>query len=434
MAKTQYIPRLVEEELDMLISSFSAVCIDGVRAVGKTTTALRRAKTVFSLDEGNVLSILRSDPKQIVNAPEPILIDEWQLMPELWDIVRRAVDDNNRPGRFILTGSAGPATLPAHSGAGRIVGVRMRPMSLHERWAEQSTPTVSLSALLSQKPSRSAEIKGKTNVGSKRYIEEIVAGGFPGMRGKGGSSDERALREYCERIVDRDFSATGHVVRKQAALRRWLSAYAAATSTTVSYEKLRAAATSNEGQKPSKPTAIAYTDTLRGMWLMDPLEAWIPLTSQFRRLAHAPKHHLADPALAASFLEASATTLQAGEQFGPEVLRDERLAGRLFESLVALNLRIYAQVANASVLHFRTWSGDHGVDFIVQQRGSSGVVAIDVKFKETAEEEDFRHLQWLKDKLGDELIDAVLVTTGEYAYRRMDSDNIAVVPAALLGP
>ncbi len=438
MPPDKYIPRLVEKELDELISTFPAVSIEGVRSAGKTTTALRRAKTVFNLDDDSVLSIVEANPSQIVNAPEPILIDEWQQFPKSWDIVRRAVDDDYRPGRFVLTGSSRPANPPTHTGAGRFVKVVMRPMSLFERWSgsgERDHPSVSLAALLSQPASVNdkAEITGETEVAGDEYIDEIVAGGFPQLRRGSATTIERAMSEYCDRIVDTEFPAAGHRVRNPAALRRWLHAYAAATSTVASYEKIRDASTNNEEQKPPKDTTAPYFDTLQSMRLVDPLPAWTPSNNQIKRLILSSKHHLADPALAASFLKANAATLRTGKQFGPEKLRDARLAGRLFESLVALNLRIYAQAAEASVSHFRTWTGDREVDFIIEQRGDSGVVAIEVKFKQVVEEKDFRHLQWLKDKLGEELIDAVMVTTGPYAYRRPD-DGIAVVPAALLGP
>jgi len=123
----------VDRELDELTASLPAVCLEGPRGAGKTTTALQRATEVFELDNPDTLSVVAADPERIVQAGGTVVVDEWQRMPYTWDLVRRAVDENPQPGRFILTGSASPATPPTHSGAGRIVSVRMRPLSLCER-------------------------------------------------------------------------------------------------------------------------------------------------------------------------------------------------------------------------------------------------------------------------------------------------------------
>ncbi len=125
-----YYRRIVDDELDELLPHLSAISLDGLRGVGKTTTALQRATTVFRMDNPETLEIVAADPRLITSAPEPVLVDEWQRYPATWDIVRRAVDDDPRPGRFILTGSATPSVRPTHSGAGRIVSIRMRPWPL----------------------------------------------------------------------------------------------------------------------------------------------------------------------------------------------------------------------------------------------------------------------------------------------------------------
>lgn len=140
---------------------------------------------------------------------------------------------------------------------------------------------------------------------------------------------------------------------------------------------------------------------------------------------------MADPALAARLLGAAEPALLGNEKLGPPLPRDGTLLGALFESLVTLCVRVYAQHAEAQVGHLRTYAGDHEVDLIVQ-RQDGRVIAIEIKLKRTVRDEDLGHLEWLRGKIGDELLDAVVVTTGEHAYRR--SDGIGVVPAALLGP
>jgi len=149
------------------------------------------------------------------------------------------------------------------------------------------------------------------------------------------------------------------------------------------------------------------------------------------RLGSAPKHHLADPALAARLLGADVDSLLEGSAGAPTVSRSGLLLGALFESLVTLSVRVYAQAAEAAVQHLRPRNGDHEVDLVVQ-RADHRVVALETKLAPTVDDRDTAQLRWLRDRLGDELLDAVVVTTGTDAYRR--ADGIAVIPAALLGP
>jgi uncharacterized protein len=420
-----YRTRVVEQELDELLASLPAIAIEGAKGVGKTETASRRATTVHRLDDPDSLALAEADPKRLLGSDPPVLLDEWQRLPEAWDLVRRAVDAGAEPGRYLLTGSASPDGGGRHSGAGRIATVRMRPLSLVERAG--GAGSVGLSELLrGERP----DVAGATDMALEDYTREIVASGFPGLSGL----PERALRTqldgYLARIVDRDFAELGHELRNPAGLRRWMTAYAAASSTTTSFEKIRDAATGGEGEKPSKRGAGPYRNVLERLWILDPVPAWQPTRRHLSRLSAAPKHQLADPALAARLLGASAPALLENEELGPPLPRDGTLLGALFESLVTLCIRVYAQQAEAQVGHLRTYAGDREVDLIVQ-RQDGRVVAIEVKLKRTIHDSDVSHLKWLEAKIGDELLDAVIVSTGEQAYRR--PDGIAVVPAALLG-
>lgn len=423
---TSYIPRVIDEELDELLPSLAAVSLEGPRAVGKTETAIQRANTIYRLDDAAQRQLIEAAPTQVLQGKPPILIDEWQRVPETWDVVRRAVDDEPRPGRFLLTGSASPAEKPTHSGAGRIATLRMRPMTLYERELEE--PTVSLGRILAgERP----EIGGQTGMALRDYTREIVTSGFPGLRHLEGRALRKHLDGYVRRIVDTDFEQLGRSVRKPATLRRWMAAFAAATATTASYSKIRDAATGGQGDQPSRDTTSYYREALQHLWIMDEVDAWTPSRNYFKRLAGAPKHHLADPALAAQLLGVGVDALLAGEEGGPTFPRDGVLLGHLFESLAALCVRVYAQAAETEARHFRTKGGRHEVDLIVK-RGDDRVVAVEVKLAGTVDDEDVKHLLWLEDRLGDGLLDMILINTGPGAYRR--PDGVAVVPAALLGP
>ena len=174
-----------------------------------------------------------------------------------------------------------------------------------------------------------------------------------------------------------------------------------------------------------------YRDVLERLWILDPVPAWLPIRNRFARLSAPPKHQLVDPALAARLLGVGADALLDAAPAEPPILRDGPLLGALFESLVTLNLRVAAQAAEASVKHLRSTRGEHEVDLIVE-KADGRVVAIEVKLTRTIDDGDVRQLAWLRDRLGDDLLDAVVITTGQDAYRR--ADGIAVVPAALLGP
>ncbi len=380
------------------------------------------AATERLLDDDAVRSLVEADPRAALAGDRPVLVDEWQRVPAVWDAVRRAVDDGAAPASFILTGSAVPAALPVHSGAGRIVSLRMRPMSLAERGIE--TPTVSLRSLLG---GGSAPIGGATTVGLADYAAEVVRSGLPGIRDLNDRARRSQLESYIERIVQREFAEAGHAVRRPDVLRGWLAAYAAATATTATYETIRQAAAAGS-PPPARATTQPYRDVLQRIWVLDPIAAWLPTRSRLARLSAPPKHHLADPALAASVLGVDVDALVHG---APATLRDGPLLGQLFESLVTLGIRTAAQAAEARTYHLRTQDARHEVDLIVERRDGR-VVAIEIKLARDVGDRDVRHLTWLRDQIGDDLLEAVIVTTGPDAYRRRD--GVAVVPAALLGP
>lgn len=435
-----YTPRVVEAEIDELMSGLAAVALEGPKGVGKTATAERRATTIYRMDDDAQRQLVSASPKVALQAAPPVLIDEWQRLPQVWDAVRRSVDEGASPGRYLLTGSALPADdevgARPHTGAGRIVSVRMRPMSLAERGLGPTT--VSLKELLG---GGRPDVSGTSPVDLAQYATEVVASGLPGIRSLQGRARRAQLDGYLERVVNRDFLEAGHPVRKPHALRRWMTAYAAASATTTTLAKIRDAATSGDGQTATKPTIQTYREILERLYLLDPVPGWIPSRSHLARLVQTPRHHLADPALAARLLGVdqgallageTSTLFRAGNGTASETTapRDGTLFGQLFESLVTLSMRVYAQAAEARVRHLRMQDGRHEVDLIVE-RADHRVVAIEVKLSASVEDRDVRHLLWLREQLGDDMLDAVVVTTGEHAYRR--TDGVAVVPAALLG-
>ncbi len=421
-----YVARIVDVELDELLTGLPAIAIEGPRAVGKTETALRRAQTVHRLDDARQQEILRAEPERLVAGAPPILIDEWQRLPYSWDLVRRAVDRDRTAGRFLLTGSAAPTETPTHSGAGRIVTVRMRPLSLAERGLTEAT--VSLAGLLS---SSRPPLEGASDVRLDDYADEIVRSGYPATRGLSHRLIRADLDGYIERIVEHDFNELGRTIRDRRALRSWMTAFAAATSTSASYAAIRDAATAGEPDKSAKTTTIAYRRVLEQLWMIEEVPAWLPTRNRLTRLGASPVHQLADPALAARLLGIDAGALVDGADTGPAIPREGTLLGALFESLVTLSVRAYAQANEARVSHLRTRAGEREIDLIVE-RGDGRIVALEVKLSALVGDNDVRHLRWLAGRIGPDLLDAAVITTGREAYRRRD--GIGVIPAALLAP
>ncbi|TRZ73106.1 MAG: ATP-binding protein [Actinobacteria bacterium] len=418
-----YIPRVIDQELDVLLAQLPALLLDGPRAVGKTTTATQRCAAVRRLDTNNDRQLIAADPFMIADDPAPLLIDEWQRVPPVWDAVRRLIDDDSSPNQFLLTGSAPFA--PGHSGAGRIATIRMRPMNLYER--QLCPTTISFAKLFGDTP---AKISGTCKLSLTDYVDQIIAGGFPGMRHLVGVAQQRQLDSYLEAIVTHDLTESGFKVRRPATLIAWLRAYAAATATATTWEKIRDASTSGMANKPPRTTTLPYIELLTSLRILDPLDAWLPTNNHLARLTSSPKHHLADPALAVRLLSRNRLHLLSGQDGSVTVPRDGTLLGALFESLAALSIRTFAQTIGAKTFHLRTESTRHEIDFIVEHQDK--IVAIESKLGSSVDDHDVRHLKWLRDRVGDAVVDCVVLTTGIDAYRR--SDGIAVVPLGLLAP
>lgn len=415
-----YQRRVIDDELDELFDGLAAIALDGAKGVGKTTTAAQRAASVLKLDDPLVQQAIDADPASVLRLTRPLLIDEWQRVPAVWDVVRRAVDDDRTGKQFLLTGSATPRPgATAHSGAGRIVRLRMRPLALSERG---SVPSISLGELLTG----TAELSGASKLTLVDYANEIVSSGLPGVRDLPPRQRRAQLVSYIENVVDREIPDAGISVRRPQALLHWLRAYSAATSTTTTYTRILDSATAGFADKPTRNTTAAYRDALEQLWVLEPVAAWAPVGTELGRLAQAPKHQLFDPAIAASLLGFTPESLMRGEGGG-----EGHAFGNLFESLVTLCLRVYAQHNEASVTHFRDRNGEHEVDLIVSSPDGS-IVAVEVKLAGTVDDRDVRHLKWLRERMGDRVRDAIVINTGPMAYRR--PDGIGVVPLACLMP
>lgn len=409
----------MDVELAARLDATGAVVIEGPKACGKTVTARQRAASEVLLDvDDNARRLADVDPARLLEGSTPRLIDEWQLEPSIWNVLRRAVDDRAEPGQFILTGSAVPADeMTRHTGAGRLTRLRMRPMSLYE--TELSTGEVSLGDVLSGETPRSAD----PGLSVPELAEAICRGGWPGFRGLDLTSGLRAVRDYLDEIRRVDVSRLGDGRRDPDKVGQLLRSLARNAATYAAASTLARDAGGSDG--PLKDdTARAYIDALQRLMIVEDQHAWAPHLRSKYVLRAGPKRHFVDPSLAVAALRGSPDGL----------LRDLNLFGFLFESLVVRDLRVYAQAADADVLQYRDSNGLE-VDAIVQAANGEWA-AFEIKLGPGQVDEGAATLlrfarQVDTSKVGEPAVLAVIVGTG-YGYVR--DDGIAVVPIGALGP
>jgi len=360
-----YIPRLADQELQSRLAYAGGVVIEGAKATGKTATALQCAGTVHRFDvDANARALAAVAPDLLLQANPPVLLDEWQLVPELWNQVRRAIDARTTPGQFILTGSARPADdITRHSGAGRFARMRIRPLSGFER--KVGNPQISLKALL-RGESFSVIDPGLT---LHDLIELICRGGFPGHMSLSTPQCMKALRDYVGEISRTDIREVDGVARDPLRVAALLTALARHVGTAVRASTLGMdVAARFSGVTIARQETIAeYLAVLERLWILEYQPAFAPHLRSATRLRSTPVVHLADPALAVAALGAT-----------PELLlRDLNFLGFLFESMVLRDLRVFSHHQLAEVQHYRDETGLE-VDAIVT--GEDGAwCAVEIK-------------------------------------------------------
>ncbi len=414
-----YQPRIVDHELADRLASTGAVVLEGPKGCGKTATARQIAASEVLLDvDENARRAIAIDPSLVLAGPVPRLLDEWQIEPTIWNHIRRAVDDRQAPGQFILTGSAVPTDdITRHTGAARLTRLRMRPMSLFEMG--RSTGAMSLRALLSGSAERSAD-SGST-VGD--VAELVVVGGWPGNLHLTVPQATRAVRDYLEEIRRVDVGRVDRTSRDPAKVGRMLRALGRHVSTEVSLATLSADAGAADGLL-ARDTVTDYLTALERLMIVEDQPAWAPHLRSRSRVRSASKRHFVDPSLACAALRATPDRL----------LADLNALGLLFESLVVRDLRVYAQAADATVLHYRDNTGLE-VDAIVETADGRWA-AFEVKLGPGQVDDAAARLRTFAErvdttKCGVPIALGVIVATG-YGYRR--ADGIAVIPIGALGP
>lgn len=416
---TKYLPRVIDTELEKRLSSIGGVIIEGPKACGKTTTARQFAASEVLLDvDKNAREAAKVDPSLILQGKTPRLIDEWQLEPELWNHIRRAIDDREGMGQFILTGSAVPADdVTRHTGAGRITRIQLRPMTLFER--NYSTEDISLKDILDGADVRS----GKTDLDIHDLSELISIGGWPNHLNLDTSDALEAIRGYLDEIRRVDVNRLDNTQRNPNKIGALLNSLARNITTSASSKTL-AKDSAESGENVHKDTVLDYLDILTRLKIVEDQPAWAPHLRSKIRLRKSPKRHFIDPSLAMAALHA-----------GPErLLKDLNYMGLLFESMVIRDLRVFAQPLNAQVYHYRDET-DLEIDAIVETAdGRWG--AFEVKMGSGRIDEGANSLlRFMKkidtEKCGQPAVLGVIVGNG---YGHIRNDGVAVIPIGALCP
>ncbi|WP_229116949.1 ATP-binding protein [Actinomyces bovis] len=357
----EYRPRIADAQLSRLLGVGGAVVIEGPRACGKTMTGLHAARSAALLDDPAVRSLMELSPQAVLAGERPRLLDEWQLAPDLWNLVRREVDASKHPGSFILTGSAVPSDdLTRHTGAGRFLRMRLRTMT----WAERggSTGAVSLGALIDgERP-----VSDTSSMAFEEVVEEMSRTGFPALAQLAPAEAAVALRSYVDDVVRADLGRLAEVRHEPALLRALLLALARSTASEVSWQTL-AKDLRQAGPAITPETVSRYVALLERLFVVERVPAWVVGLRSRARLRSAPKWHLADPALALAVLDADAARLS----------QDPQTAGLIFESAVVHDLLVLAQDLDGTLCHYRDSNG-HELDAVITLPGGRWV-AIEVK-------------------------------------------------------
>ncbi len=415
-----YRPRLADGELSALLGATGAVLVEGARGCGKTETALRAARSAVRLDideEARAAALIA--PQVLLDGDRPRLIDEWQLVPAVWNHVRREVDAaGGQPGQYILTGSAVPADdATRHSGALRFSRLRMRPMSLAE--AGYSTGDVSLAGLFAGAEPRA----GDPGLAINDLVERIAVGGWPGLQGRTVDMALLALRGYLADTSRLDLVRVDGVHRDPENVTRVLRSLARNVASAASARAIAADVGGAEGQIDHH-TVLDYIAALARVFVVEDLPAWSPALRSRSILRAAVTRHFVDPSLAVAALDTRPERL----------LRDVQSLGLLFESLVIRDLRIYAQAMDARVFHYRD-NTDLEVDAVVESRDGRWA-AFEVKLGPSAVEVAATSLLRMAAKIDPDRHGApaalAVITGWGYGYRR--PDGVAVIPIGALAP
>ena len=428
----KYIPRIGDEILKLHLESSGAVLIEGPKWCGKTTSAKQFANSYIELGdpdkEDEYFALASIAPSRLLEGPEPRLIDEWQRLPKLWDSVRTIVDRKGGFGHFILTGSATPLTKEEekkkrHTGTGRISRYTMRPFTLFE--SGDSNGTVSLRNLFSN---QSEDNWASKNMDISRLAFLCCRGGWPEVCIDSELSERASLmvaRSYVNAICSNEFEDED-VAYDRERMSIFLRSYAHTIGSQQSIPGMLGDLTSYNAFSFSEKTAYSYHKTLTNIFAIEEMPAWNVNLRSKTAIRTSPTRYFSDPSIASASLG-----------LGPgDLINDLKTFGFIFENLCIRDLRVYAEVIDGKVFHYRDKTNLECDAVIHLANGKYGLVEIKLGGQENIDKGANSLLKLAsridEDKMGSPSFMMVLTGIGSYAYRR--EDGVVVTPISLLGP
>ncbi|MBQ7530657.1 MAG: ATP-binding protein [Paludibacteraceae bacterium] len=424
---TEYKERIADTLLKYRLEEMGAVLVEGPKWCGKTTTCEQQAQSVIYMDNPQMKQQYRemanTQVSTLLEGATPHLIDEWQVAPQLWDAIRFEVDHREQSdGQFILTGSAVPPQSDAmeHSGTGRVARLRMRTMSLFE--SGDSSGEVSLEQLFAG----GETVIGHNNNDLQRVAFLICRGGWPAGLHK---SERAALRipfDYYDGLIHRDISRVDGVERNAEWADRMLRSYARAQGSQASINTILQDILSVSADAMSGKTVDNYLEAFRKLFVIEDVKAWSPNLRSKTAIRTTDTRYFVDPSIAT-----------AAMGIGPnDLINDLQTMGFLFETLCMRDLRVYADLLDGNVYHYRD-KDELECDAVLHLRNGRYAL-IEIKLGgDVAIEEAAKNLKRLSNKINTDAMHEptfcmVLTAVGQFAYRR--TDGIVVVPISCLCP
>ncbi len=414
-----YIKRLSEKKLELYLNTFKSVAIVGPKFSGKTTLAERFAKSEIYITRNNIdqnKTMLQLNPKLFFAGEKPKLIDEWQLIPDIWDLVRHQVDKEDGRGIYILTGSsAANFDEKIHSGAGRMGRMIVRPMSLFE--SKISNGDISLKDLFEEK--QFGMVKSGVNI--ETYAKWIIKGGWP--EGIDDPENQSIIKNvsYLDALVKEDVNKVTNKIYNELRMRKVIESLSRNTASEVTNTKIESDVKATD-ESISQNTLVDYLDVLNKLYIVEDLKSWNPNLRSKTVIRTSPARFFVDPSIGAASLGLTSKRL----------LSDFETFGLFFEALAVRDIRVYSDVNEGRVYRYKDSSGLE-IDMIVQLNdGRWG--AIEVKMGSHQFDQAAKNLISLSNKIDKNIMMKpsflAIITATEYAYAR--EDGVLVIPLGVL--
>lgn len=425
-ANKEYRKRVSDQLLKEQLEAAGGVLIQGAKWCGKTTTALQQARSVIYMNDpmksANYKHLAETNISLLLEGDTPLLIDEWQLAPQLWDAARYTIDQRGATGQFILTGSAVPADRSkiTHTGTGRFAWLTMRPMSLWE--SSESNGGISLTSLFD------GEMQGCRAPGyDLRHIALLTCrGGWPAALDLSEKASLRQAYNYIDAVSEQEISDVDGTRRDAALTKRLLRSYARHQGTQASVASILNDILTNEKGNTTETTITSYLKALEKIFVIENMPAWNPNLRSKAAIRTSDTRYFVDPSVAAAAL-----------RLGPsDLIADMNTFGLLFETLAARDLRVYADALDGDVFHYRDKNGLECDAVLHLRNGHYGLIEVKIGGEKWIEQGAENLISLSKiintEKMYEPSFMMVLTAVGDFAYRR--KDGIYVVPITCLRP